>query len=182
MSEVWLRSNATALRAALIPLALAALAGGLTAALAGPLWVRMAGGGAAVAATLAAGVWAWLMGRPRLSFDGRHVLVNLRPGRPIRLPLEVVECCFLGQRPAQLSGPGYEGSKMAAVVLRLAESASEWSSMRVEPSLGQWEDSYITLYGTWCEPLNLDRVNQINQCLQRAHEARGGQRGSSCPA
>lgn len=171
MPEVWLRSNSHALWTALIPMALAAGAGALTAALAGPLWARVAGGAVGVGAVLAAGVWTWLMGRPRLSCDGRHLLVNLRPGRPVRLPLEFVECCFLGQRPAQLSGPGYEGTKMAAVVVRLAESAGEWSTVRVEPSLGQWQDSYITLYGTWCEPLDLDCVNHINERLRRAQES-----------
>lgn len=171
MREVWLRSNSTALRAALIPLALVAALGAVIGFLADAVWLRAAGAGVAALALVAAVVWTWLMGRPRLSRDGDHLLVNLRPGRPIRLPLEVVECCFLGQRPAQITGAGYEGTKMAAVVLRLAESASEWSSVRVEPALGQWQDSYVTLYGTWCEPLNLDRVNQINDRLRRAHES-----------
>lgn len=170
MSEVWLRSNVYALRAALIPLALVALAGGLVAALASAGWLRWGALAVTALALAAAAVWTWLMGRPRLSYNGRELLVNLRAGRPIRLPLEAVECCFLGQRPAQLGGRAYAGTKMAAVVLRLSERATQWASVPVEPSLGQWQDGYVTLYGTWCEPLNLARVNHINERLRAAQQ------------
>src|SRR4029079_16259564 len=35
--------------------------------------------------------------RPRLAYENGEVLVYLRPGAPIRVPVEIVECFLIGQ-------------------------------------------------------------------------------------
>jgi len=61
------------------------------------------------------------------------------------------------------------GSK--TVVMRLAESAHQWQYVDVNPKLGSWCDGYVTLRGTWCEPLSLEVVIRLNRRLADAHRA-----------
>ena len=56
-------------------------------------------------------------------------------------------------------------TETAAVVIRLAESASAWSHREVKPALGKWCEGYITIRGTWCERLDIAKVNRLNQRL-----------------
>ena len=114
-------------------------------------------------------VLLWMSLRtPRLAYESAHLLVYLRAGRPIRVPIELVEVFFMGQGPAQPSGGPAESSN---VVVRLAERAEEWKRMDVKPALGQWCDGYITIRGTWCEPLLPEVVERLNRRLVAAHRA-----------
>lgn len=114
--------------------------------------------------------WSFL---PRLSYENGSLLLQLRLGRPEQIPIEIVECFFIGQGP----GEGYFGgrSRPEAVnlVVRLAESAKDWHHGDVRPALGSWCDGYITLRGMWCEPLDGDRVAQLNHALVQIKRSLG---------
>jgi hypothetical protein len=109
-----------------------------------------------------------LLRQPRLAYHDGKLLVYLRSGQPIAVPIDVVECFFLGQAPSLLPGKQHEQTDAAAVVVRLAEAAREWSERQVKPALGKWCESYITIRGTWCEKLDLDKVNGLNRRLVEA--------------
>ena len=71
-------------------------------------------------------VGTWLLWRaihtPRLAYEDEHLLVYLRSGAPIRVPIEVVEVFFLGQASAEVAEEEREAS---TVVVRLAERAKD---------------------------------------------------------
>src|SRR6185503_11484600 len=104
----------------------------------------------------------WQMRQPRLAYDEGALLLYLRGSRPIRVPVEIVECFLLGQAPTMLPGKQHEHSEAASVVIRLSESAADWVHRDVKPALGKWCEGYITLRGTWCEPLNVATINRLN--------------------
>lgn len=121
---------------------------------------------------------AWLArqaSRPRLAYCEGTLLVYLRGNQPIRVPIDIVECFFLGQGasllPRPLEGKQGEGAETATVIIRLAESAKEWTHRDVQSSLGHWCEGYITIRGTWCEPLHGDLIASLNQKLIAAHRA-----------
>ncbi|HJN12684.1 MAG: hypothetical protein QGG09_08995 [Pirellulaceae bacterium] len=111
--------------------------------------------------------------RPRLAYDGGFLLVYLGSVQPHRVPIELVECFFLGQAPSLLPAPTLTGEsnspESATIVVRLAESAVDWKQVEVKPSLGLWRDGYITIRGTWCEPINADCMKQLNNRLVETH-------------
>ena len=39
----------------------------------------------------------------------------------------------------------------------------------VKPALGHWCDAYITIYGTWCEPLTTEVFSRMNKRLAEVH-------------
>lgn len=123
-------------------------------------WLSFAGSGVVA-------IWqmCWLR-TPRLAYVPGHLLVYLRGLRPIRVPIGCVECFFLGQAPGLL-GQRQE-VRSSAVVVRLAESATEWKQIPVATPLGTWRDGYIIIRGTWCEPLDASRVNRMNHDLAQA--------------
>jgi hypothetical protein len=100
---------------------------------------------------------------PRLTYADRYLSVNLG-GRPIRVPIDVVEVFFLGQAPSQLRQQGRDIAN-STVVVRLAESAVGWHEKKVDKRLGQWSDGYITIRGIWCEKLNVDVIRRLNHRL-----------------
>jgi len=111
--------------------------------------------------------------RPRLAYQDGQLLVFLTAGRPLRVPVDVVECFFLGQTEENQS-PGHEKrlAQTATVVVRLAETAKEWHRFNVKPALGNWHNGYIIIRGTWCEPLSMDRVNAMNARLKEVKKSR----------
>jgi len=167
--EVWLRTNK---RAVLFGMALPLTVGlcGLLLAMGLPgrepaAWMQLVGGGLLLmcAATIVALLVQ--LRQPRLAYDDRHLLVRLRSGPPIRVPIEVVECFWLGQAPSLLPGKRHDKTEASAVVIRIAESAPEWRHRDVKPQLGSWCEGYVTIRGTWCEPLNVRLVQQLNERL-----------------
>ena len=166
--EIWLRTNTRALLLGMIPPALLALVGAVL--LAGwigapPSWLRATGGVLLAAGAAAVLALAWHLRQPRLAYDDGHLLVWLRSGQPIRVPIEAVECFWLGQAPSFLPGKRHEQTETAALVIRIAERAVEWRQQLVKPQLGKWCEGYVTIRGTWCEPLGIDLVNRLNQRL-----------------
>ncbi len=171
--EVWLRANRRALSLGLaLPLLLAA-AGLLAVMRAGHPAVAVAGWTLiALAAYLLAGA-VHALRQPRLAYQDGRLLVYLDPRGPQRVPVELVECFFLGQGPSLL--PPQRGDQQpgetATVVVRLAESAEQWKHVDVKPAWGHWCDGYITIRGTWCEPIHGELVQRLNERLVTAHRA-----------
>lgn len=182
-TEVWLHNNRRALAlGALGPLLVAAV--GCAIALSGGdegYLSRSAPylGGVLIAFGLvSAGLMCVEMTRPRLAVGNGYLLVRLRSGPPIRVPLSIVECFLLGQGPSMLKGH-HDPRETSTVVVKLDERAEDFAQIDVKPALGSWCGSYITIRGTWCEPLTVDLVRRMNARLaevQRAAKTLGAAR------
>jgi hypothetical protein len=169
MTEVWLAPNRRVLALATLPVG---ILGGLSAAIlagAGPFSVRVVAGGMLIVSfVLAIGLWLqWL--RPRIAFRGGQVLFYLRARSPVAVPVEVVEAFFLGQGPANL--PVASGqAESVNLVARLSQRATEWAHQEVKHALGHWCDGYVTIRGTWCEPLTGAVIRRLNRRLKEVSE------------
>ena len=116
-------------------------------------------------------VLAWFFRQPRLTYDGRHLHVNLRAAKPIAVPIELVECFFLGAGFRRLPGKTGREVQMSQLRIRLAERATEWAQFDVKPALGAWCEGYVTIRGTWCEPLTNELIRRLNRRLREIREA-----------
>lgn len=168
MRETWLRPNRRAIWFGCVPPgAVAALGAWLAAAGTNPNNRMLSVLGAVLAAggLAAIGVLLAQLRRPRIAYDDGHVLFYLRAGRPIAVPVAIVEAFFLGQGPAKLpaSLPQQESVNLVA---RLSQRATKWARHDVKPSLGNWCDGYVTIRGTWCEPLGAELVRRLNRRLK----------------
>lgn len=180
MSErvvVWLRPNRRALGAG------AAGSGLMSVALLMGAWytdVATARWLCVIAAAICGyllGSFVFLYFRPRLAYADAHLMVYLRTGAPIRVPIEVVECFFLGQGPSLLSTVTSRSETVeqsATIVIRLAEAAEEWKHRDVTPKLGLWCDGYVTVRGTWCERITPEVLQRLNSLLVQAHRDQRG--------
>ena len=170
MQEIWLRTNRRAIAAALfasaVPMAAGLLLWGLPASSAG--WVRTLGMILAVGSASAIVELLRRLRRPRIARLGNELLFYLRAGRPLGVPLEFVEGFLLGQGPSYLPGGKPDASQSSTVVIRLADRATEFAKRDVRRSLGSWCNHYVTIRGTWCEPLSVALVTQLNQRLADA--------------
>lgn len=184
MPEIWLRSNSRVSLLGLIVSALLCCAGGWLLLFTG-IWrelgkvvttwgmlVALLGIGLVIAGFILAWLAAWFWRRPRVACDGLVVEVNLGGLSPARLPVEVVECFFIGQGPAMIRAEEKQDAQAANVIVRLAEKAAAWRSGPAQPALGKWSDSYITIRGAWCEPIDGDLVNRMNAQLAEVHRLR----------
>ena len=106
--------------------------------------------------------WTYL---PRISCEQKDLLVYMNGIKPIQVPLNVVECFFLGEGPSMISMSSHQEVNSVTVVVRLAERATDWHQRAVSESLGKWCDGYITIRGTWTEPLTREVVTQMNSAL-----------------
>jgi hypothetical protein len=174
--ETWLYPNRRAVWFAALPAAIVFISGIYTIGWVPNSLATTAGSCAVIAACLLLAAIAGSSLQPRLAYFNDHLLVYLRAGQPIRLPIEIVECFFLGRGPTMLrSGVVEDHTKdqvTSNIVVRLAESAAEWKEVEVQRILGQWRDGYITIRGTWCEPINGDLVRELNHKLVAAHRRR----------
>jgi hypothetical protein len=80
----------------------------------------------------------------------------------------VVEGFLLGQGPTLRPGERHRTEQTRTVVVRLAEKEEAWRKQEVKPALGSWCESYITIRGNCCEPLNVELVQRLNQQLAAA--------------
>jgi hypothetical protein len=176
-TEVWLRTNVRALwLGVLLPGAAAGAGALMVLGLPGrepPAWMRLVGGVLAALGALLILALAVQLRRPRLAYADGRLLVWLRSGPPIRVPIECVECFLLGQAPSMLPGKRHRRTEAAALVIRIAESAADWQHVEVKPQLGSWCEGYITIRGTWCEPLGIPLVNRLNRRLAEVTAAAG---------
>jgi hypothetical protein len=174
MTEVWLRPNRRVLLMALVPAAVFAGAGYAISVIGGhAAWHWLGWAQVAVGLTLALGLLGQIR-RPRIAYRDGEVLFNLRAGLPVATPVEVVEAFFLGQGPAHLPAVGGQQPESVNLVARLSQKAPEWSHVDVKPALGRWCDGYVTIRGTWCEPLTGDVIRRLNRRLRELREARTG--------
>ena len=169
MVEIWLRTNRLPLTigaaAAIVACAAGTMLGtGLFGTIESGL-ARLAGWLLASVSCLSLIHLIRQMLRPRLACQAGELLVYLRPGEPIRVPLSIVEGFLLGQGPSYLPGKRLARVEASTVVIRLAERATEWAKVEVEPKLGYWCGHYITIRGAWCEPLSVALVNRLNARL-----------------
>lgn len=186
MAETWLRTNTRVLALAmLLPLVIGATgflsANGLLGAN-DKGWMRGMGWLIVVVSAVAAAWLAWHIKRPRLAYESGQVLIylrsGLRSGGPVRVPLDVVEGFLLGQVPSLLPGKRYASTEASAVLIRLSEQAEQWARVDVKPALGSWCNHYVTIRGTWCEPLDVELVSRLNARLAEVKQRFGRQQAN----
>jgi len=183
MPEIWLRTNRRALLLSLVLPALLALTGGglLIAA-----WLQqwhwslwLVAGALLAAAAWLTGNILWLAAQPRLAYEADSLLVYLEAPEPVRVPLEIVECFFLGQGASELPKIDGVDPETSNVIVRLAERAKDWHHRDVKPAIAHWCEGYITLRGAWCEPISGEALKALNQRLAAAQRAQKSRRAAS---
>lgn len=177
--EVWLRTNRRALALGMIlPLSIVAVGGGV--AIAGwwlqlNFMVPLLGALIAFGGLFLLGTLAYGMSVPRLGYKEGELLLFLDARQPVGIPIDVVECFFLGQGESTLPKIAGREPETSNVIVRLAESATDWKHRDVNPRFAHWCESYITLSGAWCEPIDGEALKRLNQRLvevQRERKAR----------
>ena len=169
--EVLLKSNRRILLLAMVPVL--ALGGVGLAVLCSeglpiPGWVG--GGCLGVALLLLLGLVRQML-QPRIAYRDGQVLFYLKTGGPIAVPLEVVEAFFQGQGPAHLPGASQDQTKSVNLIARLAQRETDWQQRDVKAALGNWAEGYITVRGTWCEPITGDVILRLNNRLTAIKQA-----------
>lgn len=127
------------------------------------VWWPLAIVSGAVAVALA--ILAWEVAQPRIQHRGVFLVVHLSPFRYERIPLNIVECFFLGSNPLDAQGATTESDdppyRVGTVVIRLAERAIEYRTGVMFSLWGVWQDSSIVLDGRWCEPLSRNLLKDL---------------------
>lgn len=177
MREIWLNSNRRPLVVSLLANVLALVTGVTLIALG---WALNHPLGLGVPGVLFAALGGWFLiaharqwAIPRMARENNELLLFLGNRDPDRVPLEQVECFFLGQGPtalpAAMTGPAGGDVETVTIVVRLAEAAKDWHHRETRRELAHWCDGYITLRGTWCEPITGELVKALNHRLVEAH-------------
>jgi hypothetical protein len=138
---------------------------------------RIAGGLSLLISTPTLWVCWQFFFKPRMAMTNDELLVYIRSsGKPLRVPLDVGEVFFMGQGAVRGTEPGHpkkhEGTIAANVIVRLAESATDWQRRDVQLLLGVWRDGYITIRGLWCEDIQQDLLKLMNRELLQAKRHR----------
>ena len=122
---------------------------------------------AAVLGTLGGtvGAVAFMAKKERVFLDGAFVMVRTGPASLEKIPLDAVECFFLGSQPLDRAGEpvGAEDAdfRVGTLVVRIAERFGDIASARRGPWAG-WEDGYLVVDGRWSEPLVVETLRRIN--------------------
>lgn len=188
MATVWVRSNRRALAwGTLLPgVALAVGLIGLAwwGAHLPPKPTAILIGGVILAAIGGLGIFALVreMFRPRISYGDGRLFFHLTSGRPEEVPIEFVECFFRGQGSAMVRDRAGNEPEVATVIVRLAERAVDYKHRDVKAALGHWCEGYVTLRGTWCEPIDNDQLLQLNRRLVAAQREMKQQRAATEPS
>jgi hypothetical protein len=173
MREVWLKQNHRAILFGMAPPALGTLLA--------VLWLGWLGASASAwvlgLAWLTVGIGVLMLAvlavqfrQPRIAYQNGKLFLNLRSGAPVGVPIEFVEAFLLSVGPAMLPGREDERTETRTLTIRLADRAAEWADVEVKPALGKWCGGYVTIRGTWCEPLNVAIVNRLNQRLAEVQQ------------
>jgi hypothetical protein len=56
------------------------------------------------------------------------------------------------------------------LVARISQKAPQWAKVDVKPALGNWCEGYVTIRGTWCEPLDGEVIRRLNRRLREIRE------------
>ena len=161
--EAWVRPNRRLLLWLLLLPLIICVSGVLLAWLGGGIGWQLAGGGLFLTGAFLALTIGIAQREPLLAYNAGLLIVNLGTRQLTFVPIDVVECFFLGH--VDVSRSRGQPMRSSTVVVRLAESAVQWKSRPVSPLFGRWCDGYIVLYGLWCEPLNVAFVEALNQRL-----------------
>jgi hypothetical protein len=176
MPEIWIRPNRRVLLFGLV-LPTLLLCAGLCSLVVGNapgahgMWYILGGILLALAGVAIYTIYQ-MISQPRLGYSAGYLLVYLEGSVPEKVPIDVVECFFRGQAEGLLRGADGRDAEVATVIVRLAESATQWHHRDVKPAFGMWCEGYITIRGTWCEPITTELMKQLNQRLVEAHRAR----------
>jgi hypothetical protein len=136
------------------------------------VWRPVAGAIAAAPVLLLVAAALWHVQRPRIAYDGGHVLLRVRFGAPVRVPVRLVECFLVVSAPGAL-GWRRRHVPTTSIVVRIDQRAPEWASVETDRRLAVWCGSQATLFGTWCEPISLDLVRRLNRYLTLANQGAG---------
>ncbi|TWU24597.1 hypothetical protein [Bythopirellula polymerisocia] len=165
MPEVWLRSNRRVIALGLLPVALLSVAGVLLYVKAeSSLLAIVAFGFLALSGLLLFVIMKQLFS-PRVAYSEGYVLFYLKAGPPIAVPVHVVEAFFLGQGPAHLPLVPADSRLAINLVARLSQKETQWAEVEVKPALGRWSEGYVSIRGSWCEPLTGDLIRRLNRRL-----------------
>jgi hypothetical protein len=173
--EVWLKGNVRpALGLAVLAAVVLAAGAALVLVCAPPAWVAQvaAAAGAGIVAAVAALVWA--AARPRLERRDTVLRLRLAPHRAHDVPLEAVECVFLGSQPigADDAHDAHDADehrlRVGTLVVRFAERATECRERATFRLWGTWHDGHAVVDGRWCEPLSLEVARGISARLLEA--------------
>jgi len=165
MTEVWLHSNRRILLLAMVPVA---ALGGIGLAVQKGNWLSLPGvlgaGCLGISVLLLAGLTRQIV-QPRIAYLDGNVLFFLSSGGPIVVPAKVVEAFFQGESLAHLPGESRHQAKSVNLIARLSQRETDWQQRDVKPALGRWADGYVTIRGTWCEPITGDVIRRLNRRL-----------------
>lgn len=176
MLEVWIRPNRRALFMGfalpllnLVTAIIILLAGWNSpwhyfAIILGTLFTCLAG--------IAGVVLIYMLRQPRVAYGNEEIWLFLQANEPFRVPLEHVECFFHGQGDGLLRGADGRDTEVSTIIIRIAEAAQEWHHREVKPAFGLWCEGYITIRGTWCEPITPELLKRLNQRLVEVQRAR----------
>lgn len=173
--DVWLRTNPRPFLAALLLpglmllIAAGSVAWGLITG--ASLWWVTVGASLALAALVVGGLLVVRSRLPVLARQGDKLLLYLDGSAPIAIPIQVVECFFVGQGDMRISDRAGHKLEASTVILRIAEAANEWKHRDVPPRLAHWCEGYITIQGAWCEPIVPELVTGLNKKLVASHRA-----------
>ncbi len=174
--EIWLRTNVRALGVGLVVVMFLLLSGVSAVLIADRypwgIWLKITGWGAIVVCGYVSLSLLYQMRVPRLAYQDDEMLVYLRSATPVRVPIEVVELFFAGQGESMTPGSAAGSTRSRTVVIRLAEAATQWHDLPIRTALGQWQEAYIILRGTWCEPLTPEIFKRLNRRLAEVHRER----------
>jgi hypothetical protein len=168
VTETWLHPNRRALWLGCIP---ALVVGGVGLILwrqqsdSGLPW-RWVAAAMIVVAALALVVLLVQIRQPRIAYRDGKILFNLRAGPSIAVPADIVEAFFIGQGPAHLPAGIAPDKRTMNLVARLSQQHEEWMQCDVKAELGSWAEGYVTIRGTWCEPLHPELVRRLNRRLK----------------
>ena len=171
--EIWLRTNRRALAFGAVPPALFALLGAYLLFGLGPsaaAWWHWIGGVMVVIGLFNVAILMLQLREPRIAYQAGNVLFYLVSGQPIAVPVKVVEAFFLGQGPTMLPGTEKHHDSTVNLVARLSQRETSWAERDVKPALGRWCEGYVTIRGTWCEPLNGELIRRLNRRLREVTE------------
>jgi hypothetical protein len=117
----------------------------------------------------------------RIACDGKNLLLYIQESKPVAVPLEIVECFFLGSGITAMPGSPNREIQTKNIVVRIAERATDWAHRDMPLEVGKWCEGHVTIRGLYCEPLTVDKVQELNVKLYEAHQLLKNQDISGVP-
>jgi hypothetical protein len=182
MPETWILPNRRALAlglvvpAVLLLAAIGCLVAGQT--LDSWLWRSLAIVLGVLSAILLGTLWR-LIRQPRVAYQSGEVLVYGGLAEPLRVPVDIIECFFVGQAGGMIPDAQGKEAEVRTVIVRLAEAATEWHHRDVKAAFAHWGEGYVTIRGTWCEPITPDLLKRLNGRLAAIQRERKAQQAEA---